>query len=215
MTRIQAITTPPFVRRREPHGSSLGRAHSLVRKSTCGNPRVPLLGYSRPAHARRSLDFGSSGGPRGGILTLSFHDRLFERGQIVGEFLLSGGKPKQVAKVDQTDRGIGQKKVSHGLGLISRCKLSSSARIRSIRYRSRKYQAKSDRNAARHHKNPRHISGSRPEPAPPAITGCGCCVRHQRMDMYTMGTSKKPMMPTAAARLARRLGSLTALRNKR
>src|SRR5271166_2316715 len=46
----------------------------------------------------------------------------------------------------------------------------------------------------------RACSGSSPEFSPPPITGEGCCVRNQRIDMYTIGTSTKPKMASTAAR---------------
>src|SRR4029077_12348664 len=57
-----------------------------------------------------------------------------------------------------------------------------------------------------------HIVGSRPEPFPPITTGCGCCVRHQRIEPNTSGTSINAKIPNNALTKARRSGSSTSVR---
>src|SRR5271163_67071 len=57
--------------------------------------------------------------------------------------------------------------------------------------------------------------GSSPEPGSPIITGCGCCVLHQRMEPNTSGTSINAKIPNSALSNARRSGSSTSVRNIR
>src|SRR5271154_7397708 len=60
-----------------------------------------------------------------------------------------------------------------------------------------------------------YISGSSPEPGPPMITGCGCCVRHQRIEPNTSGTSMNAKIPNSALSKARRSGSSISVRSMR
>src|SRR5271168_1732192 len=60
-----------------------------------------------------------------------------------------------------------------------------------------------------------YISGSSPEPGPPMITGCGCCVRHQRIDPHTNGTSINAKIPNSALSSARRSCSSISVRSIR
>src|ERR1700730_1966842 len=60
-----------------------------------------------------------------------------------------------------------------------------------------------------------HIVGSKPDPEPPITTGCGCWVRHQRMEPNTSGTSRNAKIPNSALKRARRSGSSTSVRKRR
>src|ERR1700693_1416078 len=60
-----------------------------------------------------------------------------------------------------------------------------------------------------------HMVGSRPDPEPPITTGCGCCVRHQRIEPNTSGTSRNANIPNSALNNARRSGSSTRVRRSR
>ena len=60
-----------------------------------------------------------------------------------------------------------------------------------------------------------HMVGSKPAPDPPITTGWGCCVRHQRIEPNTSGTSMNAKMPNSALNKARRSGSSTSVRSKR
>src|SRR5215471_10738387 len=64
-------------------------------------------------------------------------------------------------------------------------------------------------------KNTDFIVGSRPEPWPPMMTGCGCCVRHQRMAPKTSGTSTKAKIPNSELSRALRSGSSTSVRSNK
>src|SRR5450432_1604934 len=94
-------------------------------------------------------------------------------------------------------------------------RVSSAPRADSIMYRARINRAISASIANQEKNSTFHMVGSRPEPEPPMTTGCGCWVRHQRMEPKTRGTSMKAKMPKRALKSIRRSGSSTRVRSSR
>src|SRR5262245_50251308 len=97
----------------------------------------------------------------------------------------------------------------------SRLTISASPRIFSSPYRSISSSASSACIAKIEKKKIFSIVGSSPDPGPPISTGWGCCVRHQRIDPYTSGTSKNEKIPNSALSSARRSGSSINVRSSR
>src|SRR6266704_4258715 len=86
-------------------------------------------------------------------------------------------------------------------------KSSTLARSASSLYRALKSKISKPVSAPHISRYETRIRGSSPEPGPPRITGCGCCVRHQRIEKYTSGTSRKAKIPNSALNSARLSGS--------
>src|SRR5437773_6551505 len=193
------------------------------------NPNGPsgMMSGSRNRFSRNGSTASSESGPpswNNTIPTRFWAAKLFSLGQLrlqpLDLFAQRAHALRDRNVVHKKNRPPCEVRREHAIQVFHRTsaslrKSSTLARSASSLYRALKSRISSPVSAPHINKYETRIRGSSPEPGPPKTTGFGCCVRHQRIEKYTSGTSRNAKIPNSALNSARLSGSSIIERSNR